>query len=129
MTDTATQPSPSDEHPLPAEERAHPSEWRYIQIAIALAIVTAAEVAVYYLKFAKLTMVIVLLVMAVVKFSLVAAFFMHLRFDSRLFRRVFITGIALAIGVYTIVLLSFGVFLTNRHVTPHVNVPSPTASQ
>jgi len=129
MTDTATQPSPSDEHPVPAEEHAHPSEWRYIQIALALAIVTAAEVTVYYLSLAKLAMVIILLVMAVVKFSLVAAFFMHLRFDSRLFRRVFITGIALAITVYTIVLLSFGVFLTNRHVTPHVNVPSPTASQ
>ena len=36
--------------------------------------------------------------------------------------------IALAITVYTIVLLTFGVFLTNRHVAPHVNVPSPTAS-
>ena len=129
MTDTATQPSPSDEHAVTAEEHAHPSEWRYIQIALALAIVTAAEVTVYYLSLAKLTMVIVLLAMAVVKFSLVAAFFMHLRFDSRLFRRVFITGIALAITVYTIVLLSFGVFLTNRHVNPHVNVPSPTASR
>jgi cytochrome c oxidase subunit IV len=36
----------------------------------------------------------------IVKFGTVAAWFMHLRFDSRLFRRVFVGGLILAILVY-----------------------------
>jgi len=45
-----------------------------------------------------------------VKFSLVALFFMHLRFDSKLCRRLFVTGIILAIIVYAIALTSLHVF-------------------
>jgi hypothetical protein len=36
--------------------------------------------------------------------------FMHLRFDSRMFRRLFTTGIVLALIVYTIVLTTFHVW-------------------
>jgi hypothetical protein len=36
---------------------------------------------------------------------------MHLKFDSRLFRRLFITGIILALSVFAIVLLTFGLLL------------------
>ncbi len=44
---------------------------------------------------------------AIVKFTTVVAFFMHLRFDSRLFRRLFVLGLVLAIFVFTIVLTTF----------------------
>ena len=36
--------------------------------------------------------------------------FMHLKFDSRLYARFFLMGIAFAITLYLIVLLIFGVF-------------------
>jgi cytochrome c oxidase subunit 4 len=45
------------------------------------------------------------------KFAIVAAFFMHLKFDSPMLRRVFITGIALAGVVYTIALLTLSVLV------------------
>ena len=48
--------------------------------------------------------------MAVVKFSVVVLWFMHLRFDSRLFRRFFVTGIILAMFCYVIVLSTFHVW-------------------
>jgi hypothetical protein len=42
------------------------------------------------------TMVIVLAVLSLVKFWLVAAYFMHLRFDPRLLAAVFAVGVVLA---------------------------------
>ena len=53
---------------------------------------------------------VTMLFFMVFKFAMVVLWFMHLRFDSRIFRRLFVTGIFLAIGVYLIVLLTFGVF-------------------
>jgi len=40
----------------------------------------------------------------------VALYFMHLRFDSKLFRRLFVTGIILAIAVYLVALSSLHVW-------------------
>jgi hypothetical protein len=45
-----------------------------------------------------------------VKFFMVVAWFMHLRFDSRLFRRLFVAGLFLALFCYTAVLTTFGVW-------------------
>ena len=44
--------------------------------------------------------------MMIVKFAVVCGCFMHLRYDNPLFRRVFVFGLLLAIGVYLIVLTS-----------------------
>jgi hypothetical protein len=43
------------------------------------------------------------------KFSIVVAFFMHLRFDSPVLRRLFLGGLGLAVTVYLILLLMFGI--------------------
>lgn len=85
----------------------HPTEAQYVLIALFLAAVTALEVWVYYIDALKDLLVPILLVCAVIKFTVVVAFFMHLRFDSRLFRRFFVLGLALAIFVFTIVLTTF----------------------
>jgi cytochrome c oxidase subunit 4 len=52
-----------------------------------------------------------LLVMMVIKFVLVGLWFMHLRFDSKLFRRLFLVGIVLALGVYTAAMATMGLKL------------------
>jgi cytochrome c oxidase subunit 4 len=88
---------------------AHPSDLQYIGVAAVLAVLTGIEVAVYYLKSSNVT-IGVLLALMVTKFAMVVAFFMHLRFDSPILRRLFIGGLSLAIGVYTIVFFMFGVF-------------------
>jgi cytochrome c oxidase subunit 4 len=90
-----------------APHHKHPTEGQYVLIALFLAAITAIEVAVYYIDALKDTLVPILLTFAVIKFTVVVAFFMHLRFDSRLFRRLFVLGIILALFVYTIVLTTF----------------------
>ena len=86
------------------EEEHHPSELEYIKVGVVLAVVTAAEVAVFYVPQLKPLIVWLLLPMMVLKFALVAMWFMHLRFDNKLFRRLFITGILFALGVYSVVI-------------------------
>lgn len=94
-------------------EHAHPGPAEYIKIAVILAVATLLEVALYYLEFLPDGLIVGLLMFfMVVKFALVVLWFMHLRFDSILFRRLFVTGIVLAIAVYTVVLLTFGVLIT-----------------
>ena len=48
--------------------------------------------------------------MMVVKFAIVAGYFMHLRFDSNLFTRLFVSGLLLAISVYVAMLATFHFF-------------------
>ncbi len=92
-------------------EHGHPDEVVYIKVAIILAVITAAEVSTYYIKGLKgFPLIALLLVMAVIKFTLVVLFFMHLRFDSPIFRRLFIVGVFLAIGVYLIALSTLHVW-------------------
>src|SRR3954452_11258629 len=88
-----------------AEHGGHPSPVKYVGIAILLAIITGLEVALYYIHMPSALLVIFLLVLAFLKFTMVAAFFMHLKFDSPMLRRMFILGIILASVIYTVVLL------------------------
>ena len=78
----------------------HPSDLQYVWVALFLALVTGAEVAMSYIDMATAIYIPVLMVMMIVKFSVVVLWFMHLRFDSRLFRRLFLAGIVLAVAVY-----------------------------
>ena len=98
------------DHDPTAPDHAHPSESEYIKVAIFLAVVTAAEVAVYYVEQLEDFLVPILLVFAVIKFVMVVLWFMHLRFDSRIFRRLFTIGMLLALSVYAIVLTTFHVW-------------------
>ena len=89
------------------EEHGHPTPKKYVGIAIILAILTAIEVAISYIKALESIMVWVLLILALAKFQLVAAWFMHLRFDNSIFRRLFVTGIVTALAVFGVVLWYF----------------------
>ena len=94
-----------------APEHTHPSPAKYVGIAVFLAIVTAVEVALYYITMPEWLIVILLLILATAKFAIVAAFFMHLKFDSPMLRRVFITGIVLAGVVYFVALTTLRVLI------------------
>jgi cytochrome c oxidase subunit 4 len=112
MTATEHSDAVAAEHDEHAQGHAHPSDFQYVMIALFLAVVTGAEVGLYYIEGLDfLVLAIALLVLMVVKFATVAAFFMHLRFDSKLFRWIFITGIVLATAVYLVLLSAFHVFL------------------
>ncbi|HEX9890606.1 MAG TPA: cytochrome C oxidase subunit IV family protein [Actinomycetota bacterium] len=93
-------------------ERAHPGPREYVKIAVILAVITAIEVAIFYIEFIKDSAAFVptLLLLSAIKFGMVVLWFMHLRFDSRLFGRLFVAGLALALSLFIVVLLTFGVF-------------------
>jgi len=104
--------------PLPegGEHGAHPDEKQYMIIAAVLAVLTAVEVGVSYIKGLGDASAPLLLILAVCKFVLVAGYFMHLKFDSRVLRRFFVTGIVLALTVYTVVFFTLGIFTTAHGV-------------
>lgn len=103
----------SDLHQTDAEHGhgAHPTEIFYIKVAAFLAAITGVEVALYYTNWAVRITNTMLVALAAIKFSMVAAYFMHLRFDSRILRRLFLSGLVLAVLVYAAYLLTLGVFL------------------
>ena len=88
-------------------EHDHPKEKEYVKIAIILAVVTGMEVGVYYIESLRSLLVPILLSMAFVKFVLVAMWFMHLKYDSKTFRRFFVLGMVLALFVFGIVFWTF----------------------
>jgi cytochrome c oxidase subunit 4 len=99
--------------PPHAAEHAHPSDAQYIKVALILGTLTAIEVALSYLKIGGSQVLTngSLLVLAMIKFSMVAMYFMHLKYDNPVLRRLFVTGIILAIAVYSVYLLTLHTFI------------------
>lgn len=77
-------------------EGAHASVGFYWMIGIVLAVLTALEVAAYYMELGALEIPL-LLGLSVAKFVLVVMFFMHLKFDSKIFTGLFVSGLVLAV--------------------------------
>jgi cytochrome c oxidase subunit 4 len=96
------------------EQHAHEehgmSNAGYVRIALILAAITALEVSTYYVDFGPLFMP-ALMVMMVVKFVMVVSYFMHLKFDKRVFSVMFYAGLFLAIFVYAAALSTFKFFI------------------
>ena len=89
----------------------HPSDWQYIKVAIVLAVITAVEVVLYYFELPGVNLNNTALgVLAIAKFAIVVLYFMHLKFDSRTLRRLFVTGLVLAVFCYVAVLRSMGIW-------------------
>lgn len=90
---------------------AHPSDATYVKVAIILAVITGVEVGLYYWPVPGVNLNNGALgVLALAKFAIVVLYFMHLKFDSRTLRRLFVTGIVLAAFCYVAVLRSMGIW-------------------
>ena len=89
------------------EEHSHPTWKFYVLIGVILTVITAAEVAVFYIPALRPVLIPLLLVLSGTKFALVVMFFMHLKFDNPIFGRLFVGGIVLAAGVYIAALAAF----------------------
>lgn len=89
------------------EQHAHPRASEYVRIAVILAVITGCEVMVWYQELLRSVLVPILLVLSAVKFSLVAMFFMHLKFDNRLFSTIFTGPLVLAFAVLIALLTIF----------------------
>jgi cytochrome c oxidase subunit 4 len=90
-----------------AGEHAHPNALRYVQIATVLAVLTAFEVAVYYSRELHPVLVPILLTLSACKFALVVLFYMHLKFDSRIFGALFTLGMFIAGSIIVALIVLF----------------------
>ena len=92
------------------EHADHPDSSQYIVIGIILAVLTAIEVAISFSAVPSSLAIPSLIALTVLKFLLVVLWFMHLRFDSGWFRRLFLFGLFVALAIYgiTISLMLFG---------------------
>ncbi len=88
--------------------RGHPGEAEYIRIGLFLGAITAVEVVIYYFNIPRSLFIVVLIALSAIKFTAVVMFFMHLKFDSAIFTTAFVTGLALAAAVFTVVLVTLG---------------------
>jgi len=91
-----------------ADGRAHPGPLEYVKIGLILAVITAVEVGIYYIEAIEDALVPILIVLSALKFSLVVLWFMHLRFDSRLFSGLLVGGLMLAVVLFVVVLATLG---------------------
>ncbi|MCD6029088.1 MAG: hypothetical protein K0S78_1262 [Thermomicrobiales bacterium] len=83
-----------------AHEEEHASPRTYVQIAIILSIITVVEVAIWYIPAVRGVLVPALIVLSLAKFVMVIGFFMHLKYDHRLYRAMFAAGLIVSLAVY-----------------------------
>lgn len=98
----------SAEQELQLEHRhEHPGNAEYVRIAIILAVITLAEVVIWYVEKVKDLLVPALIIMSVAKFLIVVGYFMHLKFDNRFFSYVFFFGLGIALMIFVVIGILF----------------------
>ena len=109
---TATTTEPTNVAHDPDHEE-HPSNAKYVKVAVFLAVLTSLEVATYFwedifgTKASTTALVLTLFPMMIIKFGTVILYFMHLKYDNPLFKRVFLFGLILALVVFLVMLTTF----------------------
>jgi cytochrome c oxidase subunit 4 len=75
----------------PADPHSHPTAGTYVRVGVFLTVITILEVWAYYIPafVASHYFIPSLLIMSAVKFATVVMFYMHLKYDHRLFRALF----------------------------------------
>jgi cytochrome c oxidase subunit IV len=88
------------------EAHEHPTWSTYWKVALILTLITVVEVWIYYTPFTESKLFVpTLLIMSAAKFIIVVMFYMHLKYDHKLFRALF-TG-PLLIAAFTLLTLMF----------------------
>jgi cytochrome c oxidase subunit 4 len=142
-TDTSTDAGhfgPDDEDPdgrhmghLDEGHTHGPSDGQYFGIFWVLIAITALEVSTYFWEdwfgegdVVRRFGVAVLLTLMLIKFVMIAGFFMHLRFDAALLRRTFIFGLIVALAVYTVAMTVMNIWTDNGN--PWFDDPPPAVT-
>ena len=95
-----------------AHDEGHASVQTYIRVAVVLAILTAIEIGALYVPgLPPHVLVTLILIFGTMKFALVVAFFMHLRYDNRILTALFVGPLMIA-GVIILALMAlFSAFI------------------
>lgn len=104
--------------PAVAQEHAHPGPRVYVIVAAVLAVITLIEVFIFYvpemLGMPQLWSALVagFIVLSTIKFVTVVGYYMHLKFDAKVFLYIFSFFLLIALGVVVAFLALFhGVYL------------------
>ena len=93
------------------EMHEHPTWKEYKWVALILTLITVVEVWVYYTPFSKSALFVpALLIMSAVKFAIVVLFYMHLKYDHKLFKALFTGPLMIAMATLISLMFLFGKF-------------------
>ena len=115
----------------------HPTPKLYVQIAAVLLAITVLEVVIVIVEMPTMVLIPSLLILSTIKFGFVIGYYMHLKFDHKLFSTMFLGGLFLAIGVMVALIGLFGNFTlpgdvvvaeskSDKHHELHVDSPLRT---
>ena len=92
------------------EHGRHPTFKQYVVVATVLFLITIVEFLIIYphRRLTGVPLVVVLVGLSAIKFGIVIMFYMHLKFDAKLFSYIFVGGLALAFTVGLALLGLFG---------------------
>jgi hypothetical protein len=111
----------------------YPREKLYLIVFVILFAITAVEVATYFLTdfplFKAPALAPTLVLLAAVKFGIVAQVYMHLRFDKPVLRVIFYSALALALAVYLAVMTIFRLWWPDAHMVCQSSPQFPTEAQ
>jgi cytochrome c oxidase subunit 4 len=88
---------------------SHATPGFYWAIGGILTVITAVEVAIFYIPALAGVLVPLLLTLSAAKFVLVVMFFMHLKYDSKVFTLLFLSGLVLATFMTVALIILFQV--------------------
>ena len=112
MTADHSHPAPAaDAHATaPAHPEVHFPNWQtYKWVALILTVLTVAEVWIYYTPIKQTRLFApALLTLSAIKFTIVVMFYMHLKYDAKIFRGLFLGPLTIAIIVIISLLFLFG---------------------
>lgn len=84
----------------------HPTPKDYVQVFAVLFVLTALEVGASFIDVGPIFLPL-LIVLMIIKFALVAGWFMHLKYDTATYTQFMVGGLILALSLYGAVLLIF----------------------
>jgi cytochrome c oxidase subunit 4 len=113
MTDEFTHTNPDIDVHAMGEVHEHPTWREYKWVALILTVITIFEVWAYYIPsfVASPTFVPILLIMSAAKFAIVVLFYMHLKYDHKLFKALFTGPLMIAMATLISLLFLFGKFV------------------
>ena len=92
------------------DHTGHPPSSTYFKVAMILCVITAIEVGIFYVLALGYWIIPILVVLSGAKFALVVMYYMHLKYDNRLFTSAFVGGLILAFLVVLTLMALFGWF-------------------
>jgi cytochrome c oxidase subunit 4 len=103
-------------HAPTAHDEGHASVQTYIRVAVVLAILTAIEIGALYVPgLPKHVLVTLILIFGTMKFALVVAFFMHLRYDNKVLTALFVGPLIIAMVIILAIMALFSAYVLLAH--------------